>query len=105
MKTEKLVELLDDALRKVGYTLRVEKGDFHGGSCVLRSERMVFVNRRMGIEERAQVMARVLCEEDISQLFLLPEVRSFVKRFAKTAADASNGDELTSEAGKQTEET
>ena len=85
MKIEKLAELLEEALQKIGYTVRTEKGDFRGGSCVFRSEQMVFVNRRMALEERAQVMAKVLASEEIDQLFLLPEVRSYVEKFSNVS--------------------
>jgi hypothetical protein len=84
MKPERLVEHLDDAVRKLGYTLRLEKGDFRGGSCVFDSERLVFVNRRMGMEERAEVLAKVLAKEDLEGIFLVPEVRAYVEKFSAT---------------------
>lgn len=66
----------------MGYSVRTEEGNFRGGACVLREERVVFLNRRMTMEERAELLAKVLAGEDIEGLYLLPEVRRYVERFA-----------------------
>ena len=91
MKSEKLVQHLSDAVRKLGFKLRVEEGNFHGGQCIFAEERLVILNRRMPYEERAEVLAQALVAEDLDQVFLLPEVRMFVEKAAKARhlSDAS----------------
>jgi len=80
MKTEKLVQHLSDAARKLGFKLRLEEGNFQGGQCIFAEERLVILNRRMPQEERAEVLALALASEDLDQVFLLPEVRAFVEK-------------------------
>jgi len=82
MKAAKLVQLLTEALEKQGYKLRNEKGNFRGGRCIFETERLVIMNKRFGDEERAEILARALAREDLDSLFLLPEVREYVERYA-----------------------
>lgn len=88
MKTEKLVQHLSDAVRKLGFKLRVEEGNFRGGQCIFAEERLVILNRRMPQEERAEVLAQALASEDLDQVFLLPEVRAFVEKSARSSQTA-----------------
>ncbi|RPH95096.1 hypothetical protein EHM69_05460 [candidate division KSB1 bacterium] len=83
MKPEKMVQHLSEAVRRLGYKVRTEEGNFQGGDCTLSDERIVFVNRRMSQEERAELLARFLANEDFDSLFLLPEVRAFVEKFVE----------------------
>ncbi len=80
MKVEKLVQQLSEAVRRMGFKLRVEEGNFRGGQCIFAEERLVILNRRMSQEERAEVLAQALATEELDQVFLLPEVRAYVEK-------------------------
>ncbi len=91
MKTEKLVPLLAETVRRFGYKVRTEEGNFRGGQCLFADEKLVILNRRMGMDERAELLAMVLENEDIESVFILPELRSFLERRARKArADATD---------------
>jgi hypothetical protein len=81
MKPEKLVQHLTDAVKKTGFRIRIEEGNFRGGSCIFAEERLVILNRRMTQEERAEILGRVMASEDLDSIFLLPEIRSFIEKF------------------------
>jgi hypothetical protein len=87
MKAERLVQHLSEAARRLGYKVRTEEGNFAGGSCVFAEERIVFLNRRETHEERAELLGRLLVRENVDELYLLPEVRAYVERFAARATD------------------
>jgi hypothetical protein len=80
MKPEKLVQHLSDALRKAGAKVRVEEGNFRGGECIFAAEKLVILNRRMTMEERAEVLARALGGMSLDEVFVVPEVRAFVEK-------------------------
>jgi hypothetical protein len=82
MKPEKLVQLLTEAVKKIGYRVRTEEGNFRGGSCVFAEERLVILNRRMSQEERAEILGRVLAADSLDSIFLLPEVRAYIEKYA-----------------------
>jgi hypothetical protein len=83
MKAAKLVQFLEDAVEKLGYRIRVEKGSFRGGRCIFAEEKLVFINRRFGDEERAEILARALAGTDYDSVFLPPEVREYVEQFVE----------------------
>jgi hypothetical protein len=87
MKPEKLVQHLTDTLRKTGYKVRTEEGNFRGGSCVFAEDRLVILNRRMSMEERAELLRSVLSGESLDGIFMVPEVRAFIEKSAKQPAE------------------
>ena len=88
MKASKLVEHLLEAVEKLGYRIRIEQGRFRGGSCVHDEEKLVFINRRFGDEERAEILARTIAENDFEQVFMIPEVRAFVEKYASPKTES-----------------
>lgn len=89
MKASKLVEHLQDAVQKLGYRIRIEQGRFRGGNCIHDDEKLVIMNRRLGDEERAEILARTLAENDYEQIFLIPEVRAFVEKFIAAQSEVA----------------
>jgi hypothetical protein len=80
MKKERLVQLLSDAVRQTGWKVRTEDGNFRGGQCIFAAERLVFLNRRMSWDDRADLLARILATEDSENVYMLPEVRRIVDK-------------------------
>lgn len=96
MKAEKLVQHLAEAIRRLGYKVRTEEGNFAGGSCIFADERIVFLNRRETHEERAELLAKFLSGENLDAMYLLPEVRTYIERFmVKTSADGNDSASVT----------
>lgn len=62
-----------------GIGLRYEKGDFEGGYCVLKDERLIVVNRKLPPARRASILAQGLAEIGIDELYLKPAVREFIE--------------------------
>jgi hypothetical protein len=89
MKAERLVQHLSDAARKIGYKVRSEEGNFRGGTCVFAEERLIILNRRMSLEERAELLGRLLADENLEGMFLLPEVRAFIEKHQATGGSAA----------------
>jgi hypothetical protein len=79
MKHDDLLTELQEAARQLGVTVRFEKGDFEGGFCLLRTERVVLVNRRLLPARKASVLAQALNEVGLDNVFLKPAVREYVE--------------------------
>jgi len=63
-------------LHELGYTLRYEKGNFLGGECRLREERIVVVNRYIPLEGKICTLAHVISKTD--PIGLTPEIANMV---------------------------
>lgn len=71
----KLEKLLDEA----GYVLRLEKGNFNSGYCILEHRRVVVVNKFLDIEGRVNVLSDLAPELKIELNRLTTESKRFLE--------------------------
>jgi len=88
MTQEQIVKDLESLAANSGITVRYEKGDFEGGFCVLRAERLIVVNKKLPLSKKASVLAQGLAEIGIEENYLKPAIREFIEdelaRLART---------------------
>ena len=86
MKAEETIEELLDVARQIGVTVRFEKGDFEGGYCVLRDQRLVLINKRLMPSRKASTLALALQNIGLETVFLKPAIRQFIEDEAVKAS-------------------
>ena len=79
MTHDQLLKELEVLASNSGITVRYEKGEFEGGFCVLRSERMILVNKKLNPPRKASILAQGLAEIGIDEVYLKPAVREFIE--------------------------
>ncbi len=79
MKHDDLLLELHEVARQLGVTIRYEKGDFDGGYCILKNEKLLLVNKRLLPGRRASVLALAINELGFENLFLKPVVRQYIE--------------------------
>jgi hypothetical protein len=79
MTQEQIVKELESLAANSGITVRYEKGDFEGGFCVLRAERLIVVNKKLPLSKKASVLAQGLAEIGIEENYLKPAIREFIE--------------------------
>jgi len=89
MTNDQLIRELETLADKSGVAVRYEKGDFDGGYCILRAERMIVVNKRLTPPKRASIVAQALAEIGIDEIYLKPAVREFIEEELSKAAAQS----------------
>ncbi|MEX2117647.1 MAG: hypothetical protein WEB37_12245 [Bacteroidota bacterium] len=62
-----------------GIGIRYEKGDFEGGYCILKAERLIMVNKKLAPPRKASILAQGLAEIGIDEVYLKPAVREFIE--------------------------
>jgi hypothetical protein len=60
MKKQKQLDLLEAAIADLGFKLRYEKGNFIGGDCRIRENKVVVVNKFLPIEGKIATIAHVI---------------------------------------------
>ena len=78
MKHEELVQELESVAGQLGVAIRYEKGDFDGGYCILKDERILVVNKRLAPNRKASVLALGLQAIGLENLFLKPALRAYI---------------------------
>lgn len=84
LKTEALIAELEEAASQLGLRVMYEKGDFGGGYCILKEEKLIVINKRFDQKHRASTLARSLAEVGTENLFLKPAVRDFIEDQTET---------------------
>ncbi len=79
MKHDELVIELEQVTGQLGVRIRYEKGDFEGGYCILKAEKVLLVNRRLAPARKAVVLALALNEIGLENIFVKPAVREFIE--------------------------
>lgn len=79
MKHEELISELEQLAAQLGVTVRHEKGDFEGGYCILKQDRVLLINKRLMPVKKASVFALALNEIGLDHLFIKPAVREYIE--------------------------
>jgi hypothetical protein len=79
MTHEQILSELEQLASNCGITIRYEKGDFDGGYCVLKAERLIVINKRLAITRRTSVLAQGLAEVGIDEMYLKPAIREYIE--------------------------
>jgi hypothetical protein len=78
MKEDEILSGLEKLVESLGLQLRYEKGDFAGGYCVVKDQRMIIVNSALATAQRIKVLAGELAEMNLDQVFVLPALREVI---------------------------
>ena len=79
MKDEQILKELELLASSSGIAVRYEKGDFEGGFCVLKAERLIVVNKKLPPSKKSSVLAQGLAEIGIEDRYLKPAIREFIE--------------------------
>lgn len=79
MTQNEILRELETLAAQCGISIRSEKGDFEGGFCVLKDERLVVINKKLSPARKASVLALGLAEIGIEDKYLRPAVREFIE--------------------------
>jgi len=79
MVNQELLPELESIASQLGIRLRYEKGDFEGGYCVLKSERIIVINKKLSPSMRLSVLARGISEIGLNNVYVKPAVRNFIE--------------------------
>jgi hypothetical protein len=89
MKHEVLIQELQEVASQLGVTIRYERGDFEGGYCILREQKILLVNRRLFPAKKASVLAMAMHEIGLEDMYLKPALREYIEdEIARAARDA-----------------
>lgn len=88
MTPEQMTKELEALAAASGIGIRYEKGDFEGGFCVLKDERLIVVNKKLAPGRKASILAQGLAEIGIDEVYLKPAVREFIEDELARAAKA-----------------
>ncbi|ACF13236.1 conserved hypothetical protein [Chloroherpeton thalassium ATCC 35110] len=78
MRKADILNELESLARQTGYRVRYEKGDFAGGSCRVKAEQLLVVNKFLPVEGKIATIARALAQTGIGNIYINPQVRKII---------------------------
>lgn len=83
-----IIQELEQVSQQLGIQIRYEKGDFEGGYCILKEQKVLVVNKRLHDMRKASVLAQALSEYGVEEVFIKPNIRTFIEDEAAKLAKA-----------------
>lgn len=83
MKPEKLLLELEQLVEQAGYTIRRERGTFRGDHCIVEGDKLVVMNKKKPIELQLGLLARVLHNKELEDIYIKPAVRRQLEKMWK----------------------
>ncbi len=77
---EILINELLEVFKQVGYNVRIEKGLFKGGFCLLREQKVFLMNRNIEPQKKINFLAKNLADIGVEGIFLKPDIRELIDR-------------------------
>ena len=78
-RPEELIVMFEELADRLNIKLVQDKGDFDGGSCLIREENFIVVNKRKPLEQRLKVLAREFGKINLADVYLVPVLRSYIE--------------------------
>jgi hypothetical protein len=70
---------LRELAEQIGYKVRYEKGDFDGGYCLLKAQKLIVINRKLDIRRKISILSRILFEIGIDDIYIKPALREVIE--------------------------
>ncbi len=81
---EEIIQDLKSLAANLGAEVRFEKGDFKGGYCILKENKVIVINKTANLQRKVMVLSMALKELGIEQLYLTPRLREIIDEMAET---------------------
>ena len=79
MKKEKLYIEFENLAEKLGLRVIKGKGDFQGGSCIIKDEKVIVVNKNKPIEQKLKILASCFNKIDLNGVYIVPALRDYIE--------------------------
>ncbi|MDQ3022729.1 MAG: hypothetical protein M3R36_19520 [Bacteroidota bacterium] len=79
-KKEVLIEELIEVLSKLDFSVRIEKGVFKGGFCLLREQKLFLLNKNLEQDKKINILVKNISVIGVEGIYLKPNIRELVDK-------------------------
>jgi hypothetical protein len=77
---EQLIRELIETFDTCGYKVRMDKGNFKGGFCLLREQKLLLLNRGLEQEKKLNFLIQNLSEIETENIYIKPNIRELIDK-------------------------
>lgn len=63
----------------IGYNIRYEKGDFEGGNCLLKDQKLILINKKLEPKKKINILSKNIKEIGIDNIYIKPALREIIE--------------------------
>lgn len=75
---ENILNELKALAEEMGIRVRYELGDFKGGYCILKSSKVVVLNKRSNLQRKVITLSSALKELGVEEVYMPPKIREII---------------------------
>ncbi len=79
-KKESLIGELIEVMEKLGLNVRVERGTFKGGFCLLRERKLFLLNKNLEQDKKINLLLKNIAKIGTEGIFLKPNIRDLIEK-------------------------
>ncbi len=76
---ESILQDLKSLANQMGAKVRFERGDFKGGYCLVKENKVIVINKLSGLQRKVVVLAAALRELGVDEMYLPPKLREIIE--------------------------
>lgn len=76
---EDIIQDLRLVASQLGATVRFEKGDFKGGYCLIKENKVIVINKNANLQRKAIILSDALKELGVDEIYLNPRLREIIE--------------------------
>jgi len=75
---EEVIQDLKAVAGQLGAQVRFEKGDFKGGYCLLKDNKIIVINKSANLQRKVTILSMALKELGVDKIYLNPRTREII---------------------------
>ncbi|MBI1939540.1 MAG: hypothetical protein HYS25_15630 [Ignavibacteriales bacterium] len=76
---ENILQDLKQLASQMGAKVRFEVGDFKGGYCIIKEDKIIVINKISPLQKKVMILTSALKDLGIEEIFLPPKLREIIE--------------------------
>ena len=80
---ETILNDLKSVATQMGAKVRFERGDFKGGYCLVKENKVIVINKLATLQRKVIILSQALKELGVEDVYLTPKLREVIEEMAE----------------------
>ncbi|AFN75740.1 hypothetical protein MROS_2510 [Melioribacter roseus P3M-2] len=79
---ENILQDLKQIALQMGAKVRFERGDFKGGYCIMKEDKIIVINKLSPLQKKVLILSNALKELGVDEVYLTPRMREIIEQLS-----------------------
>jgi len=80
---DNILQDLKQIATQIGARVRFERGDFKGGYCLIKEDKVIVINKLSSLQKKVLILTTALKELGVEEIFLPPRIREIIDEMSE----------------------